>query len=323
MLAIHRMSQPVNMASATSSAATTDLEPTHSTRGVPAVSIVVPCYNGGRFLDGLMAALDRQTFRDFEVIIIDDGSTDDLTARKLAELKDCVRVIRQPNGGLPAARNAGARAARAGIVFMHDCDDTIEPTYLAETVRALQSAPSDVAIAFSHTRLVGGRSGIVTYYFNRFDLLFGNVIGAGLMVRKECWRAVGGYDETMRDGYEDWDFNLRLVEAGFRGIEIAKPLFNYRVANVNQTPSMMSVIHNQGLYAELWRKLRERHPKTYNLPAIIGAWWTTRHERGSIPLWKGLGGYILAITLPDAAFNRLFVKFHRHRRRMLPGALQT
>jgi glycosyltransferase involved in cell wall biosynthesis len=311
------------MASASSPAATIDLEPTHSTSEVPDVSIIVPCYNGGRFLDGLMAALDRQTFRDFEIIIIDDGSTDELTARKLAELKDRVRVIRQPNGGLPAARNSGARAARAAIMMMHDCDDTIEPSYLAETVPVLQSAPSDVAIAFTHTQLVGGRSGVVTYYFNRFDLLFGNVIGAGVLVRKKCWSAVGGYDETMRGGYEDWDFNLRLVEAGFRGIEIAKPLFNYRVASEEQTPSMMSVIHNQGLYAELWRKLRERHPKSYNLPAIIGAWRATRRERGSIPLWKGLGGYILAITLPDAAFNRLFVKFHRHRRRMPARALQT
>jgi glycosyltransferase involved in cell wall biosynthesis len=303
------------MASASSPAATIDLEPTHSTSPVPAISVIVPCYNGGRFLDGLMAALDRQTFRDFEIIIVDDGSTDELTAHKLAELKNRVRVIRQPNSGLPAARNAGARAARAAMFFTNDCDDTIEPTYLAETFAALQNAPPDVATAFSHMRLIGGDTGAYPRYFNRFDLLFGNIVGAGLLVRKVCWRAVGGYDETMRDGYEDWDFNLRLAEAGFRSIEIAKPLFNYRVAAVDKAPSMMSVIHTQGLYAKLWRQLRERHPQSYNLPAIVEAWWTTRHQGGRIPLWKGLGGYILATTLPDAVFNRLFVKFHRHQLR--------
>jgi glycosyltransferase involved in cell wall biosynthesis len=308
------------MASASSPAETIDLERTHSASHVPAVSVVVPCYNGGRFLDDLMAALEKQTFRDFEIIIIDDGSTDDLTARKLAELKDRVRVIRR---GLPAARNAGAGAARADIVFFHDCDDTIEPTYLAEVVAVLQSAPSDVAMAFTHSRLVGGQSGIVHFHFHRFDLLFGNIVGTGLALRKQCWRAVGGYDETMRDGYEDWDFSLRLVEAGYRGIEIAKPLFNYRVAPADQAPSMMSVIHKQGLYAKLWRQVRERHPQSYNLPAIIRTWWSTRHEPGRIPLWKGLGGYILTLVLPDAAFNRLFVLFHRHRARVPADALQT
>jgi glycosyltransferase involved in cell wall biosynthesis len=321
MPSIQRTSQPVNMASASSPAEV--IGPARSTRDEPAVSIIVPCYNGGRFLDGLMAALDRQIFRDFEIIIIDDGSTDELTARKLAELKDRARVIRQPNRGLPAARNAGAQAARADTVFFHDCDDTIEPTYLSEIFPALESAPPDVAMAFSHMRLVGGDSGAYPRYFNRFDLLFGNIVGTGLLVRMECWRAVGGYDETMRDGYEDWDFSLRLVEACYRGIEIAKPLFNYRVAPVDQAPSMMSVIHTQGLYAKLWRQLRERHPQSYNLPAIIKAWWTTRHESGRIPLWKGLGGYMLAVALPDAAFNRLFVKFHRYQLRKSARAFQT
>src|SRR5579872_5766851 len=109
---------------------------TTATAGVPAISVVVPCYNGGRFIDALMASLDAQTFRDFEIILVDDGSTDELTAQKLAEIKDRVRIVRQDNRGLPAARNSGIREARADIVFPLDCDDTIEPTFLAETVAA-------------------------------------------------------------------------------------------------------------------------------------------------------------------------------------------
>jgi glycosyltransferase involved in cell wall biosynthesis len=300
-----------------------DLESVDSSKTVPAVSIIVPCFNGGRFLDGLMAALAKQTFRDFEIVIIDDGSTDDLTARKLAELKDRARVVRQPNRGLPAARNAGAREARADIVFMHDCDDTIEPTFLAETVPALQAAPPDVGMVAVHMRMVGAQSGVVRRYFNRFDLLFANTMGTGLVLRKECWRAVGGYDETMRDGYEDWDFSLKLVDAGYRAIEIAKPLFNYRVASDDQTSSLMTSIHARRLYAKLWRQLRAKHPHNYRPLTMIRLWWASRYDRGRVPLWKGLGGYILALTLPDVVFNELFVKFHRQRMRGTPRALHS
>ena len=311
------------MASASTPSASMDLDSVESAKAAPAASIIVPCFNGGRYLDALMAALDRQTFRDFEIVIIDDGSTDDLTARKLAELRDRARVIRQSNRGLPAARNAGAREARADIVFMHDCDDTIEPTFLAETVPALQAAPPDVAMATTHMRMVGAQSGIVRRYFNRFDLLFTNTVGTGLVLRKRCWRMVGGYDETMRDGYEDWDFSLRLVEAGFRAIEIAQPLFNYRVASDDQTSSLMTSIHSRRLYAKLWRQLRQKHPQCYRPSSMVRLWWVSRRDRGRVPLWKGLGGYFLALALPDAIFNELFVKFHRQRMRGTPRALQT
>ena len=90
-----------------------DAAPGGQPQAHPAVSVVVPCYNAGRFLDGLMASLAEQTLRDFEIIIVDDGSSEEETLRKLAELEKVVRVIHQDNRGLSAARNAGFRAARA------------------------------------------------------------------------------------------------------------------------------------------------------------------------------------------------------------------
>ena len=102
---------------------------------LPAVSVVVPCYNGGRFIDQLLASLAQQTFRDFELIIVDDGSRDD-TRAKLATLDKSITVIRQDNAGPGAARNTGFARARAPIVLALDCDDTLDPTYLEETVVA-------------------------------------------------------------------------------------------------------------------------------------------------------------------------------------------
>ncbi len=288
----------------------------------PAVSIVVPCFNGGRFLDGLLASLARQTFRDFEVVIVDDGSTDELTLRKLAALQDTlrdslpdrVRVIRQANRGASAARNTGAREARADLLFMLDCDDTIEPSFLAEVVSALRAAPPDVGVAVAHMRLIGAETGVARRYFNRFDLLFTNTMSPGIVVRKDSWRTAGGYDETMRDGYEDWDFSLRLVEAGFRAIEIAKPLYIYHVAGDDARHSLSSGVHARRLYAKLWRQIRSRHAQSYGPIAIARLWWSRRHDRGGrVALWKGLAGYFAALMLPDTVFNQLFATLQRRR----------
>jgi glycosyltransferase involved in cell wall biosynthesis len=280
----------------------------------PAVSVVVPCYNGGRFLDALMTSLTHQTFQDFEVIIVDDGSTDQETLRKLDALALRAHVLHQDNRGPSAARNSGIRVARADILFMLDCDDIIEPTFLAETVPALRAAPPNVAMAFTHLRLIGAETGLVSRYFNRFDLLFTNTLSSGLVVRKQSCEAVGGYDETMRDGYEDWDFSLRLATAGFHGIEIAKPLYIYHIGSEQTYPSRSSGVDKRRLYGKLWREIRTKHAASYRPLAMLRLWRATRDGRGRVTLWKGLAAYILALLLPDFLFNQLIARLHRRHR---------
>lgn len=279
---------------------------------VPAVSIVVPCYNGGRFLDGLMASLDRQTFRDFETIIIDDGSTEPETLQKLAALQGRARVIRQENGGPSSARNHGAREARADILFMLDCDDTIEPTFLAETVPVLRAAGAEVGMVFTDQRLTGVEAGLLSRYFNRFDLLFTNTMASGLVMRKSAWQVAGGYDESMRDGYEDWEFSLRLADANFYGLRVAKPLYNYHIRGDDVVDSRSSAIHARHMYGHLWKLIRERHAADYRLPALLRIWRSTRDGQGRVPLYKGLAAYVLAHILPDVLFSAL-VSLRRRR----------
>lgn len=272
--------------------------------GRPAVSVIVPCYNGARFLDSLMASLAAQTFRDFEIVIVDDGSDDAETTRKLASLTDRARVIRQDNRGPAAARNTAIAAARADIVAMVDCDDTVDPRFLAETVPLLAAAPSDIGIVIAHARLTGAQSGVSRRYFNRFDLLFTNTLSVALVVRKRCCLAVGGYDESMREGYEDWDFSLRLVEAGFRAIEVPKPLYIYYIPDKTWFSRSSSVNGNR-LHAKLWRTIRHKHADSYRLTAMLRLWMTSRDGTGAIPLWKGFAAYLLAHLLPDRWFSWL------------------
>jgi glycosyltransferase involved in cell wall biosynthesis len=282
-------------------------------KSVPAVSIVVPCFNGGRFLDGLMASLARQTFRDFETVIVDDGSSDPQTLRKLLALDGQATVIRQMNRGPAAARNAGIRRAKAEIVFALDCDDTIEPEFLAETVPLLRASPPDVGMVFSDLRLTGAESGLVSRYFNRFDLLFTNTLSSGLVMRRDAWLAAGGYDEAMRSGYEDWDFSLRLARAGYRGVRVALPLYVYHIAD-DAAPSRSTDIDTKRLYGGLWRHIRERHAESYTMAAMLRLWKASRDGSGRVPLWKGLAACALARVLPDAAFNLLIARLHRRPR---------
>jgi glycosyltransferase involved in cell wall biosynthesis len=274
----------------------------------PAVSVIVPCYNGARFLDSLMASLASQTFRDFEIVIVDDGSDDDETLRKLASLADRARVIRQDNAGPAAARNAAIRAARADIVAMVDCDDTVDPRFLAETVPLLAAAPSETGMVVTHARLSGTATGVSRCYFNRFDLLFTNTLSVALVLRKRCWLAVGGYDESMRDGYEDWDFSLRLAEAGFRAIEVPKPLYNYYIHSVSRSSS----VNGNRLHARLWRTIRYKRAQNYRLMAMLRLWMASRDGSGGIPLWKGLAAYMLTNLLPDAWFSWLIAALRGH-----------
>ena len=278
----------------------------------PAVSVVVPCYNGGRFIDQVLGSLERQTFRDFEVVIVDDGSDDPATLEKLASVDGRARVIRQDNGGLSAARNAGIRAAHAELVLPLDCDDMIEPPFLAEAVALMRDNGLDVAVVFSHMRLTGAAKGLLVRHFNRFDLLFTNTLPSGLLLRKAAWQAVGGYDEAMRDGYEDWEFHLRLARAGYRGIEIPKPYYVYVMAEDGMLLNRASRLHGR-----LWRSIRRKHADLYRPWALWRMWRDTRDGRGQVSLAKAFAALSLSLALPDAWYSRLVGG--RRRRSLLQG----
>ncbi len=282
----------------------------------PEVSIVVPCYNGGSFLDGLMASLAAQTFRDFEVIIVDDGSTDEQTRQVLRRLEQHARVVRQENRGLPAARNTGFREARGEFVVPLDCDDLLEPPFLAETLSVLRSAPDEVACVFCHMRLTGEIEGVLPRHFNRFDQLVLNQLPYCMLIRRSAWAAVGGYDETMRQGYEDWEFNIRLAEAGFAAVEIPEPLFVYRVSGQGMLLSGSARKHGA-----LWHAIRARHRECYRLRHLIAIereWRTPPRRFALIPALTLL---TLARVLPDAFVGWIFYILLRsvHRLRVRRG----
>lgn len=208
-------------------------------------TVVIPCFNHGRFVaDAVRSALDQRG-AETRVIIVNDGSTDQGTAaacdacRLLAPTADGtparVTVIHQENRGLPGARNAGARAASVEgwceyLVFL-DADDFLEPTFVARLhaeILASGSGP-DISHAYCQERLVDQAFG--TWTVPEWDpvlLLVTNLHPVTALVRREHFERTGGFDESMRLGYEDWELWLRFSAQGWRGVRVREPLFNWR-----------------------------------------------------------------------------------------------
>jgi len=264
------------------------------------VSIVIPCHNAHTFLGRALDSVRAQTVRDLEIVVVNDGSTDPDTLAYLRTLGDDVRLVHQENRGLPGARNTGLRAARGDYVLPLDCDDWLAPTFLEKAIAALEATP-DRAYAFAHIVLEGAETGVLKKTYNFFEQLFLNHVPYCICIRKDVWQRVGGYDESMRWGCEDWEFNLRLGASGYHGLVIPEPLFHYRVSPTGMLQSLTS-----GLYAELWSKIQAKHQQVYSLGSLVRIWTKWRRVRSNRYLPLYFGYYIAYLLLPRAAFMVLF-----------------
>ncbi|GEL71625.1 glycosyltransferase [Myxococcus virescens] len=207
------------------------------------VSILVPYYNMGSYLPETLRSIRAQTFTDYEIIIVDDGSTDPDSIAVLDALDAAdVRILRKPNGGLSSARNVGLRAARGRYILPLDPDDLIHPTFLEKAVAVMESTPGLAYVSSLVSYFVDSPDapvgGWIPWGTERDALLAENVASTctALMERRRV-EEVGGYDEWLT-AYEDWDVFCSLAERGLTGSIIPEPLFHYRLRPDSMTRSM-------------------------------------------------------------------------------------
>jgi glycosyltransferase involved in cell wall biosynthesis len=272
---------------------------------LPKISVVIPCYNAHRFLGQTLAGLSTQTYRDFELIIVDDGSTDPDTVAFLDSIDSEVRVIRQENRGLPGARNAGFRAARGEFVLPLDCDDWLDPSALEKLYLTVQGCPFP-AFAYAQMQMEGDGQGVLMKNYNFFEQLFLNQLPYCILLRKDDWEAVGGYDELMRRGYEDWEFNIRLGAAGIRGVGVNEPLFHYRISQGGMLLSISGRAH-----ADLWQYIRRKHASLYRLSGLIQLWRQWRRLPSTYPLLLFFPWLAAAVLLPNTLVSNVFGSLRR------------
>ena len=235
----------------------------------PTVSVVIPCYNLGAYLDQAVQSVLDQTFQDFEIIIIDDGSTDAATRHLFTSYgRPKTRILRTPNQGLAKARNLGIEEARGCYISCLDADDLFEPDFLTRTVEVLEADPS-LAFASCWLKAFGDQN--FEWSPNGCDfpwLLVEDTVCTAALTRRAALVEVGGFDSGMPvAGYEDWDLAISLVERGLSGTVIPEYLFRYRI----RKGSMSSSCTAPGNHALLMRYLVERHAESYGrfLPGVL------------------------------------------------------
>jgi glycosyltransferase involved in cell wall biosynthesis len=219
------------------------------------VSIVIPCYNAGEYLAEAVQSALSQTYSDLEVVIVDDGSTDPATKRLLDESPwPRTRIIRQANAGPSAARNRAVQAAIGKYILPLDADDTIEPEYVAKAVAVLEARP-EVGVVYCRATKFGAEQGpwnLPSYTLR--ELVIDNVIFVTALYRKADWKAVGGYNEKLRHGVEDYEFWVKVVHLGREVVQLNEYLFNYRIQQKSRTTSFQdgrpAVVE---AYAEIFR----------------------------------------------------------------------
>ncbi len=196
---------------------------------MPKVSVIIPCFNQGAYLDEAVDSVLAQTFEDLEIVVVDDGSTDPATVAKLAAYeRPKTRVVHTPNLGLPGARNLGIRESRGAYLLPLDADDRIAPTYVEQAAAVLDASPG-TGIVYCRAELFGDEEGPWALPpFRLPDGLVSPCIFASALFRRSDWEAAGGYCETMRSGLEDHDLWLSLLERGAAVHRLDETLFHYR-----------------------------------------------------------------------------------------------
>lgn len=197
------------------------------------ISVIIPCYNDGQYLPETISKLKMQTLPADEIIIVNDGSNDAATLELLTQLEQdpLIQVVHKTNGRMSSARNFGVAHAKGDIIVAIDADDYFDTSFFKKGMALLHNEPA-IGVVTSYIQYFGNKNGqSKPRGGNAFNFLFSNQCPACAMVRRSAWDEVGGYDESMKLGYEDWEFYIRITKANWQVHLIPEFLLFYRQTN--------------------------------------------------------------------------------------------
>ena len=206
------------------------------------VSIIVPCYNQAVYLDECLQSIIDQTYANWECIIVNDGSLDE-TKDVVADWIDKdtrFTYFEKQNNGLSSARNSGISIASGIYILPLDADDTIEKHYVTLAVEAFEQDDS-LKIVYCKALKFGRQKGLWNLPdFSLLELSKENMIFCSALFKKTDWQLVGGYDEKMVYGWEDWEFWIALLKNGGTVKQLDYLGFNYRVKKISMVKDLNS-----------------------------------------------------------------------------------
>ncbi len=205
---------------------------------MPTVSVIMPAYNVEPYIGDAIRSALAQTYSDFELIVVDDGSKDGTAevVKALARQDSRIQLVQQANRGLAGARNSALRAARGAYFALLDSDDLWEPDFLAEQMAILETNPGVDIVTGNGWCLGGAPHGQLARPFPDprpapdLAAIIGDEWSVFIMsvIRRHVYTTIGAFDEDMRSN-EDYDFWLRAAVAGFTFYRNDRPLGHYRI----------------------------------------------------------------------------------------------
>lgn len=227
------------------------------------LSVIVPCYKQAEFLDECINSVIEQTFKDWECIIIDDGSPDNTEeiSKKWCNKDSRIKYYKKDNEGLSKARNYGIGLAAGRYILPLDADDKIGKQYMELALPYFNK--ENVKIVYCRAEFFGEMKGewrLPDYSFK--ELLTKNMIFCSAFFLKTEWERIGGYDINMVNGLEDWEFWINMLKNGGEAIKIDSVQFYYR----KKQNSLISIAELN--YEKLANYVCEKHVSVYN--NIIG-----------------------------------------------------
>ncbi|NNE32936.1 MAG: glycosyltransferase family 2 protein [Winogradskyella sp.] len=207
---------------------------------ITSVSVIIPCFNQGHFLDESLQSVISQTYSNWECIIVNDGSSDDTKA--IAELwtkKDKrIKYLYQDNQGLSSARNLGISNAIGEFILPLDADDKIGKNYLELACYEFQQN-EDLKVVYCEAKKFGDTNELWNLpEFSLYNLSRKNMIFCSALFRKKDWIAIGGFDVNMAHGWEDWEFWISMLKKGGLVKKIESVQFYYRVKGQSMLKAM-------------------------------------------------------------------------------------
>ena len=231
------------------------------------ISVIIPCYNDGKYIEEAISSVRNQTYQNWEIIVIDDGSTDEKTIEVLSKLnREGITVLNGGHHGPAAARNLGISQAKGKYILPLDADDKIAPTYLEKAVKIMENMP-EVGVVYCYAELFGKASGrweLANYSFSK--MLFDNVVFVTSLFYREDWERIGGFSLALEHGLEDYDFWLSMLELGRQIYQIPEVLFFYRIKKVSRTTRLKDrTEHMKKMYEIIFENHKALYEKHYDI----------------------------------------------------------
>ncbi|MCG7853087.1 MAG: glycosyltransferase, partial [Methanosarcinaceae archaeon] len=265
------------------------------------VSVVIPVYNGSEYIIETLHSITDQTASNFEIIVVDDRSTDDSAQRAIRFLEEkdipsTVMVI--PHRGTGVARNIGVFYSTGEFILPFDADDIMKPEMIEKFHDEIANNP-ELGVVYCDVEYFENKHGVRNMGdFNINNIMFQNQAHAPSMFRKNAWINANGYCSSMKYGDEDWDLWLEMLEKRWRISHVERPLFRYRWREGSRTSSLVRkhwaemklqlILNHPSLYHENYRKWAALENKNRQTPLSVREMLQLLSLYISLPRWQSI-----------------------------------